>query len=411
MRILLLTQWFDPEPTFKGLLFAKKLHELGHEVQVITGFPNYPGGVLYPGYRQKWRSHETVDGVTVIRVPLYPSHEASALKRVLNYFSFALTSCLYGVFLAKKMDVLYVYHPPMTVGLSGALIGLFRSTPFVYDIQDLWPDTLRATGMLNNARILNFVGTVCHWIYRRASHIVVLSPGFRDLLVARGVDEKKISIIYNWCDESALKVHHETLIDLSCMDGHFNVVFAGNMGKAQSLGAVVEAAKIVSSQNPKVQFVFVGGGLEVESLKEMGASMNLTNVHFLPRMPMNEVGAVLKRADVLLVHLRDDPLFSITIPSKTQAYLSIGKPILMAVRGDAADLIKKAEAGLVVVPEKAESIADGVLELAQLPLHTRKSMGKKAREFYERELSVNIGTKRFLKVFNHILSPRKNIEV
>jgi len=406
-----LTQWFDPEPTFKGLLFAKKLYELGNDVEVITGFPNYPGGKLYPGYRQKWCSREIIEGVSIVRVPLYPSHEASAIKRILNYCSFALSSCLYGIFLAKKADVVYVYHPPMTVGLSGALISFFRQTPFVYDIQDIWPDTLRATGMINNERVLSLIGLICSWIYRKASHIVVLSPGFRDLLVIRGVEDTKISVIYNWCDESALKVHKETGADFSCMDGYFNVVFAGNMGKAQALSAVIEAAKIVSSEDVRIQFIFVGGGLELETLKKMSISLNLENVHFLPRMPMNEVGSVLKRADILLVHLRDDPLFSITIPSKTQAYLSMGKPILMAVHGDAADLIQKADVGIVASPEKAASIAEGILKLANLPLKVRQLMGEKAMEFYEGELSLGIGTEKFIKVFNKVLANKSTSNI
>lgn len=404
LRIILLTQWFDPEPTFKGLLFARKLQALGHEVEVITGFPNYPGGKLYPGYRQTWCSREIIDGIAVTRVPLYPSHDGSAVKRMLNYFSFALTSCLYGIFGAKKADVIYVYHPPMTVGLSGALIGLFRNTPFVYDIQDLWPDTLRATGMIGNEFALNLVSSVCSWIYRRASHIAVLSPGFRKLLIKRGVNDSKLSVIYNWCDEVALQVPEETVVDLSFMDGYFNVVFAGNMGKAQALTSVIEAAQIVESQDVQVQFVFVGAGIEVDALKKMSISLNLKNVRFLPRMLMNEVGAVLARADALLVHLKNDPLFAITIPSKTQAYLAVGKPILMGVCGDASDLVRRANAGIAVTPENAGSIAEGVLHIAKLPVAIRDLMGKNAIEFYEKELSLNVGVEKFQEVFNRVSS-------
>jgi colanic acid biosynthesis glycosyl transferase WcaI len=411
VRILLLTQWFDPEPTFKGLLFARKLRDLGHEVEVITGFPNYPGGKLYPGYRQTWRRQESIDGVTVTRLPLYPSHDGSALKRVLNYFSFALTSLLYGVFVAKTADIIYVYHPPMTVGLTGALIGLVRRTPFVYDIQDLWPDTLKATGMIDNERVLGLVASACSWIYRRASHIVVLSHGFRDLIKQRGVDESKISVIYNWCDEAALTIPESADVDLSFMEGRFNVVFAGNMGKAQALDAVIDAAKIVASHDAQVQFVFVGGGVDVDRLKAKSESTGLNNVRFLPHMPMNKVGAVLERANVLLVHLRDDPLFAITIPSKTQAYLATGKPILMAVRGDAADLVLRAEAGVAVTPENVASIADGVLHVARLPSAERARMGKNAAEFYKRELSLHTGVERFIEVFNKVLSERSTKKV
>lgn len=408
MRILLLTQWFDPEPTFKGLVFAQKLQELGHEVEVVTGFPNYLEGKIYDGYRQSWCQRETIKGVRVARVPLYASHDSSAFKRLLNYFSFALTSCLYGIFMARKADVIYVYHPPMTVGLSGALIGWFRRTPFVYDIQDLWPDTLKATGMIGNPRILQVAGAVCNWIYRRASHIVVLSPGFRTLLAERGVPEKKMSLIYNWCDEAGLQVPLEAASDLSFMDGRFNVVFAGNMGKAQALESVIHAAKLVALEDSHVQFVLVGGGVEVENLKALCASQGVQNLRFVPRMPMKEVGAVLARADALLVHLKDDPLFSITIPSKTQAYLAVGRPVVMAVRGDAADLVLEAKAGVVALPENPDSLAQGVLRLARLPAHERETMGQNAARFYQDKLSLHVGATAFIKVFEQVLSLNKS---
>jgi colanic acid biosynthesis glycosyl transferase WcaI len=403
LRILLLTQWFDPEPTFKGLLFARKLQELGHNVEVLTGYPNYPSGNLYPGYRQKWCTREIINDVSVVRVPLYANHDASAIKRVLNYFSFAFTSCIYGIFFAKKADIIYVYHPPMTVGVSGALISLFRRTPFVYDVQDLWPDTLRATGMISNERALKMVAIACNWIYRCASHIVVLSPGFRQSLIERGVPDAKLSVIYNWCDESALKVPRQSAVDLSFMEGKFNVVFAGNMGKAQALSSVIEAAKIVSVQDARVQFIFVGSGLEMTALKELSATLEPDNVCFIPQMPMAEVGAILAHADALLVHLRNDPLFSITIPSKTQAYMAVGKPILMAVDGDAADLVIQAKAGVVMVPEDPESIAKNVMHIANLPDTERLQMGKNASEFYQKELSLDAGCEKFLDIFEDLI--------
>ena len=165
-RVLLLTQWFDPEPTFKGLVFARELVRQGFEVEVLTGFPNYPGGKVYPGYRIQWLQREVINGVQITRVPLYPNHDQSAIKRVLNYASFAASATMYGVFMAKRADVMYAYHPPLTVGMAAALIKLFRRIPVVYDIQDMWPDTLRATGMLNNPKALDMVARVCRWVWR-----------------------------------------------------------------------------------------------------------------------------------------------------------------------------------------------------------------------------------------------------
>ena len=158
MRILLLTQWFDPEPTFKGLAFAQELKKQGHEVQVLTGFPNYPGGKIYDGYKLKLYQREVVEGISILRVALYPSHDSSVLRRIFNYISFAFMAMFFGIFTIKKIDVIYAYHPPLTVGIAAICIKFFRRIPIVYDIQDMWPDTLKATGMLNNDNILSACG-------------------------------------------------------------------------------------------------------------------------------------------------------------------------------------------------------------------------------------------------------------
>lgn len=410
MKVLIVSQWFDPEPTFKGLMFAKALMAAGHDVQVVTGFPNYPGGKIYEGYRVRPIQHELMDGVRVTRVPLYPSHDGSALRRIANYASYAAAATLYGIFGARRVDVIYAYHPPLTVGMAASLIGFFRRTPVVCDIQDMWPDTLSATGMLNNPRALSIVGRFCDWVYRRSARIVVLSPGFKRLLISRGVPADKIDVIHNWCDERALTAaaSRPLIDDALGLTGKFNVVFAGTMGKAQALDAVLRAAKRVASERPEVQFVFVGGGIEVERLKSYSRSEAIANVRFLPRMPMSDVGALLNAADVLLVHLKDDPLFEITIPSKTQAYMAVGKPVLMAVRGDAAALIEDAEAGLAATPEDAESIAQAVCHLAALPRPALKSMGERGAAYYRQNLSVAVGVARFAEVFEQVVKARKD---
>lgn len=407
MKILLLTQWFDPEPAFKGLAFARALREQGHDVQVITGFPNYPGGNVYPGYRIKWLQREMMDGVQIDRVPLYPSHDGSAIGRALNYISFAAASCLFGIFAARRADVIYAYHPPLTVGMSAALIGFFRRTPVVYDIQDMWPDTLKATGMLNNPKTLALIARICQWVYGRAAALVVLSPGFKRLLLERGVADSKVSVIYNWCDAAALTRPQSSDMPAS-MKHRFNVVFAGTMGKAQALDAVLMAALIVGPANKDVQFVFVGGGLEVDHLKEVAKAKALGNVLFLPRMPMSEVGQILAASDVLLVHLRDDPLFAITVPSKTQAYMAVGKPVLMAVCGDAAELVSTAGCGVVVPPEDSAAIAAAVIRFASMPRDELLAMGRRGSAYYERELAIDVGAQKFSALFAAV--QRKSVQ-
>lgn len=399
VRVLLLTQWFDPEPTFKGIVFARELVRQGFDVTVLTGFPNYPGGKLYAGYRLRLLQEELMEGVRVIRVPLYPSHDRSAIRRALNYLSFAASSLVYGLKACKSVDVIYAYHPPLTVGITASLLRLLRRVPVVYDIQDMWPDTLRATGMLQNPRALRLVDSVCRWVYRRVDHITVLSPGFRRLLLEREVPAHKVSVIYNWADERSLAAPMGQLACEFPGPDRFRIVFAGNMGKAQALLSVLEAAAILQQRGSRVSFVMIGGGIEVASLQERAGELRLEHVVFLPPVPMSEIGTMLRAADALLVHLRKDPLFSITIPSKTQAYMAVGKPLLMAVDGDSAHLVERAEAGLVAHSEDALSLADAAETLAGMSAPALQAMGDNARNYYRANLSLQVGVARFGAIF------------
>jgi glycosyltransferase involved in cell wall biosynthesis len=399
LRIVLVTQWFDPEPFLKGLAFAQGLVALGHDVEVITGFPNYPGGKLYPGYKQRLFRRQTYGAVRVLRVPLYPSHDSSGIRRALGYLSFGFSSFVVGGLLTRRPDVIYVYHPPLTTAVSGALLGAAKRAPFVLDIQDLWPDTLTATGMVSNDRLLRAVGGVCQWVYRKATRIVVLSSGFKRVLVERDVAPDKIDVIFNWFDGDKPEVTDQRLADDLRRGEHFNVVFAGTMGKAQGLETVLEAAALLADREPSVRFVMVGGGIDVARLKALVRQRELTNVRFLPRMSGKDVGTVLAVADTLLVHLRDDPLFSITIPSKTQAYLVAGKPLLMAVRGDATDLVKKAGCGITCPPGDPGALADAVVALAHMSSEEREEMGSRGRAYYEKNMSLSDGIARFDSVF------------
>lgn len=406
-RVLLLTQWFEPEPTFKGLVLARELVRQGFEVEVLTGFPNYPGGKVYAGYRIKWLQREVIEGVQVTRVPLYPNHDQSAGKRILNYASFAASSLVYGLFMAKRAEVIYAYHPPLTVGVAASLIRLFRRIPVVYDIQDMWPDTLRATGMLKNTRALNAVAAVCQWVYRRVDHIVVLSPGFKRLLLKRGVPEAKVDVIYNWADETALVAPAGQVPAAFPGPERFRIMFAGNMGKAQALDAVLDAAAILQERGSRVCFVMLGRGVEVNRLKARAVDMRLANVIFLPAVPMTEVGTLLNAADALLVHLRKDTLFSITVPSKTQAYMAVGKPLLMAVDGDAADLVRQSGGGVVAESECAEALSTAAEMMSALSPDQLAGMGRRAQDYYRAHLALQVGGAKFGAVLKRVSSGRR----
>lgn len=406
-RILLITQWFDPEPSFKGILFAKELVSRGFEVEVITGFPNYPGGTLYDGYRVKFIQKEVIDGVLVTRVPLFPSHDKSKLGRVFNYLSFAFSSLIYGLFFSKRADVIYAYHPPLTVGISALIIKLFRRVPIVLDIQDMWPDTLKATGMISNSRLLGSVSKVCNFIYSGVTKIVVLSPGFKDLLIDRGVPENKIEIIYNWADEDVLRTKTgERPQDMVSIEG-FKVLFAGNVGQAQGLDVVLDAALLLKDDVPNIHFLVLGRGLKLDDLKRREKELNLGNVHFFPAVGMEKVGSFLGFADALLIHLNSDPLFEITIPGKTQAYMAVGKPIIMGVSGDASNLVSRADCGVCFEPEDSVALAEAAKGLMLLDSTDIQRLGKNAERFYNENLSVMVGVNSFEKVFNEVIDMRQ----
>ena len=403
MRILLLTQWFEPEPTFKGLTFAKALRDAGMEVEVLTGFPNYPIGRLYPGYRIRLIQHEEIEGINVTRVPLYPSHDRSVLRRIANYLSFAISAFIYGAFFARKVDVIYAYHPPLSVGAVAVLLKFLRGWRVVLDVQDLWPDTLRATGMLNNERVLSMIGSAAGLIYRWTDVVVVLSKGFQDRLISRGVPRAKVEVIHNWADEQKLRNCEDVISFANSAKSSFNILFAGNIGSAQSLDAVVDAAVLLRERKSHVRFIFLGTGLEVDSLRNEVKARGLDNVEFLQPVPMEQVGAYLKSADALLVHLRRDELFEITIPSKTQAYMAVGKPILMAVQGEASDLVRRAGCGLLAAPQDPVSLANAADRLSKMTNEDLFEMGRSGLQFYENELSLHIGAVKFKKVFERAI--------
>ena len=410
MRILFITHYFQPEPNFfMGLPFAQKLVEMGHEIEVLTGFPNYPGGKIYEGYRVRPIQREVIGGIPVVRVPLYPSHDQSSFKRILCYSTFALSASVIGTLAVKKADVVYVCQGPATVGLPANIIRFLRRMPFVFNIQDIWPESLLSSGMFKNQKALKIVHWWCNYIYKRAAKIVVISPGFKRLLCERGVPDNKIEVINNWCDETNIKsVNKDPKLAASLgMEDKFNIVFAGNIGKGQAMGSVIDAAKIIQETCPKVQFLFFGGGVEVQKLKKKTKDMLLKNVVFHDRRPVTEIGKILSLADVLLVHLKDDPLFKITIPSKTQAYMAVGRPVLVGVGGDATDLVLKAGAGIACQPENPNSIAESVKKLYQMPTEQLDAMGQRGRTFYQQELSFAIATNKYEKIFEAVAKRKK----
>jgi glycosyltransferase involved in cell wall biosynthesis len=377
-------------------------------VTSITGFPNYPQGKIYPGYHQRPWQKESIDGVSIVRLPLYPDHSRSSLCRTLNYASFAASASILGPILCDSADVMWVYHPPLTVGLPAWWIGLTRSVPFVYEIQDIWPETLAATGMVSSDWILRWLGTVAQFVYRRAAAITVISPGFKENLRGKGVPAEKIHVIPNWAHEEIYRPvpYDHSLAELYGMRGRFNIVYGGNLGAAQAMHSVLAAARQLSDI-PDIQFVLIGDGVDENALKRQVAEQGIENVRFVSRQPAERMPHFYALADVLLVHLKRDPLFEITIPGKTTAYLACGRPVLCAVAGEAANVVREAGAGLVCPPEEPKALAQVVREFYEMPVEQREAMGHSGRQAFLSHYSQDKLVDRYEELLTEVAFQRK----
>lgn len=405
MRILFITQLFDPEPShLKGLRFATELTKLGHSVRVVTCLPNYPGGTIYEAYRGRFWSHEWVDGVEIIRLPLYPSHDRSGLRRALSYGSYAASASV-AIPILSKVDVAHVYQGPATLAVPALFNSLLKRTPFVYDIQDLWPDTLEASGMLTNKPALAMVARYCSYVYRRSARIVALSPGMKRLLVERDVPERKVKVVLNWADDALcqLSSHDGTARTELGVDDRFVIMYAGNVGRLQAVGSLVEAAAIMQSSGSRVTFVIVGDGTEVTELRARATALGATNVRFIGRQAPESMGRLYSAADVLFVQLKDNALSAVTIPQKIQAYMAAGKPILAAINGDGARLVDRAGAGILCQPEDPVDIAQKARALEAMHPVELKRLGENGRRFYETHLSMQAGIGSFCDIYREVL--------
>jgi glycosyltransferase involved in cell wall biosynthesis len=390
MRIAYITQWFEPEPNIvKGIAFVRELERAGHSVTVITGLPNYPTGRIYPGYRLRLIQFETIGGVNVVRLPLYPSHDRSSLRRSLNYLSFFLSVFVYLLLRRSRFDLAYVYHPPITVGLAAA----FARIPFMLDVQDLWPDTIAATGMAGASKLVGPLWAACRFVYRRALTIIAQSDGMRRILIERGVPGEKVSVVRNWAD-----VELHDISTIAVPEQPFTLVYGGNLGRAQQLDNLIDAASILECERPEIRILLFGSGVDEPELRRR--AQRLGNVRFGGLIPPCEIAREFAQADALLLHLGDDPLFDITIPSKTQYYLAMGRPIVAAVNGETAGLLRESGAAIVVPPADPPALASAIIEMADRSLSKRERMGRSGADFYRDNLSFSEGMNRTLALLH-----------
>jgi len=397
VRIAMISQWYDPEQgsAIMSGTIARALRERGNEVQVVTGFPNYPDGHLYPGYRVRPYHREQLQGVTVHRAPLYVSHDADPRRRAANYLSYAASASAIAVTRLGKLDATLVHSTPATVAIPAMALQTLKRTPYVVHVQDLWPQTVTASGFLAEGRHRRAEGLLhrfCDAVYRHAASIAVTSPGMADLIAARGVESRKISVIPNWADERHFQptTPSSDIVNELGPFRPFTVMYAGAMGEVQALEVLIDAAAILRDHRD-IGFLLVGGGVSEPSLRAQASNARLDNVRFLGHQPVERMAEVLSLGDAQIISLRDLPIFRTTLPSKIQATLAAGRPIIGAVAGDAGALIRDSGAGLTTTPGSAVELAEAILKAAAMPAEERQAWGDRGRRYYIDRLSQEAG--------------------
>lgn len=391
MKVGYITQWFDPErgSAAQAGNIARSLERQGLEVTTLTGFPNYPEGSIYPGYKLRPHMTETRDGMRVDRVPLIPTHRPSALSRLANYGSFAAASSLAAPVVLRDVDAVLVHLTPATTATAALTLKRLRGIPYVLHVQDLWPDTVTSSGFLHDRatrHLEDVLHRYCDMLYRHASAIAVTSPGMADKIAARGIDRADLHFAPNWADE-AVFTPMETDEEMKARWGlrPFTVMYAGNLGEFQTLDTLLDVARATADLT-HVGYAIVGEGVREGSLRARVAQQGLTNVKFLGAQPFDAMAKVLALGDLHYVGLQDLPLFRLTIPSKVQATMAAARPILGALRGDAAAVIDASGAGSCHTPGDVEGLAATVRSLSA-GAGAALAAGQAARAYYDAHFS------------------------
>lgn len=398
MRVGILSQWFDPEPgpaSLPGVL-ARGLAARGHQVQVVTGFPNYPTGVLHEGYRIRRRRDEMMDSVAVRRVALYPSHDRSPGKRLVNYFSFAASASVFGVGAFRDVDVIWVYASPLTVSWpiwTSRMLGV----PTVLHALDLWPDTLAVSGFDRGGLASRPVGALLSaWsrlMYRSAAAVAYNSPGVGEVLAGRGIARDRLAYVPLWTDERIFRPGGPDLrAELGIGDDTVVLLYAGTIGAAQGLDSLVEACRQVRGN--RFLCLFAGSGPAEAELTQRVRRSGTDNIRFLGRVPAERMTGLLATADICYIGLRAHPLSAMTMPSKTQSVLAAGRPALVAAQGDVAQVITESGAGWAVAPDDVAAIADRIRAACALGRAGLAARGRAGLDYYERTFSVRRGVDR-----------------
>jgi glycosyltransferase involved in cell wall biosynthesis len=373
-------------PSARTFEHARHWASLGHDVTVITGFPNHPTGVIRPEYRGYFVKRENVEGIDMLRTWIYCTANKGFFRRILNFFSFSLSSLILGSLLTRRPDVVIGTSPQFFCAVSAYLLSIVKRVPFVFEVRDIWPQSAVELGVLKNPLIIRVLEAIELHLYRRAQLIVIVAQSTMPYLIGKGIPSEKIKCVPNGIDAGYLAGYlmdngaAPALIRENLRDS-FIVSYIGTHGMSHALEVVLRAARRLQSE-PALHFLFVGEGAEKEKLKRLAAELNLTNVTFIDEQPREALMAYYRASDVSIVPLKRLPVFKKVLPSKLFELMGAGCPIICSVEGEAAELVTRAEAGLCIEPENSEALIDAISRL-RADSALRRRMGLNGRRFAE----------------------------
>jgi glycosyltransferase involved in cell wall biosynthesis len=399
MNVLIVTQYYWPE-NFSINGIAKSLVEKGAKVEILTGKPNYPHGRVFDGYSAFGMDREHHEGILLHRIPIFPRF-ASPLGLALNYISFVFSGLFFGPILLrqKKYDVIFVYAPsPILQAIPALLIGWMKRTPVVLWVQDLWPESLSATGYVKNKHIINLIKKIVQFIYGNVQLILVQSEAFLSPVIAlsSGV---QVEYLPNSYKPSTLLRHAENLHDIDVFKLGFTILFTGNVGSAQSIEVIIEAATILSSHDD-IHFIVVGDGSKKNWMINEAQCRNLRNLHMVGQFPASYMPTFMGKASVLLATLSRQPIFALTVPNKIQAYMSSGRPIIACMDGEGARLVTESGAGFAVPAQDPILLSEAVLKLYQMSSQERDNMGENGRTYFKKYFDHDILVNRLMDILH-----------
>jgi colanic acid biosynthesis glycosyl transferase WcaI len=425
MKILYVSQYFPPEmgaPAARAAELSRHWAAAEHDVTVLTGFPNHPTGVVPPEFRDKLRRvvvREQTDGVDVVRTWLLPFPNRKAHRRMLNYASFCASAAATGLFLSRP-DVVIATSPQLLVALSGWWLARWKRVPFVFEVRDLWPESLAAVGMgAENSLLHRSLSKIAGFLYRHCDHVVVVTPAFEDYLAQHWrVPREKISVVENGVETQLFAPQPLTGEPIHALrrelgaEGKFVISYIGTMGMAHGLETIIDAATQLQETNPEIVFLMLGEGAEKERIIALAKKRGLNNLRFVDQQPREKVPAYICASDVCLVLLKKTDLFKTVIPTKMLEFMSCARPVILGVGGQARAILEEARGGLVIEPESSEALIDAIRYLAA-NRGTARDLGENGRKHIVRRFSRRYTAEKYISVLERLLKlpARRSTEV